>query len=109
MKRRYHLTGVDLLRFWTIMETLKALPLEVKPLHLHRFAELPIFDNHHCPFNRVLVAQTRSERLTLVGGDRRFPCTLASNSYGTKTFQSRQRVKSCYLFGRKSVPLRNPA
>ena len=72
IKRRYHLTGVDLPRFWTIVETLEALPLEIKPLHLHGFTELPAIDNHRCPFDRMLIAQALAERLTLVGGDRRF-------------------------------------
>ena len=72
IKGRYHLTGIDLPRFWTVVEALEAVRLEIKPLHLQRLAGLPIMSDHRCPFDRMLIAQAIAERLTLVGGDRRF-------------------------------------
>ena len=56
-----------------MVETLEAVRLEIKPIHLQRLAELLVISNHRCPFDRMLIAQALAERLTFVGGARRFP------------------------------------
>ena len=43
--------------------------LGITPLHTHSLAQLPLFDDHKDPFNRLLVAQSLSEPLILLTTD----------------------------------------
>lgn len=47
------------------------LPLDITAEHAHAVARLP--NLHRDPFDRMLLAQARVERLTLVSHDSRFP------------------------------------
>ena len=40
--------------------------LGITPLHTHSVAQLPLFDDHKDPFDRLLVAQSLSEPLILL-------------------------------------------
>lgn len=40
--------------------------LGITPLHTHSLAQLPLFDDHKDPFDRLLVAQSLSEPLILL-------------------------------------------
>jgi PIN domain nuclease of toxin-antitoxin system len=71
IKKRFHTTGVTVERFWLLVETLGAVRLNVERPHIERMSTLPVI--HRCPFDRMLIAQAMSERLLLVGGDRKFP------------------------------------
>ena len=43
--------------------------LGITPLHAHAVAQLPLFDDHKDPFDRLLVAQSLSEPLILLTTD----------------------------------------
>ncbi len=43
--------------------------LGITPLHTHAVAQLPLFDDHKDPFDRLLVAQSLSEPLILLTTD----------------------------------------
>ena len=43
--------------------------LGITPLHTHSVAQLPLFDDHQDPFDRLLVAQSLSEPLILLTTD----------------------------------------
>ena len=43
--------------------------LGITPLHIHGVAQLPQFDDHKDPFDRLLVAQSLSEPLVLLTAD----------------------------------------
>lgn len=43
--------------------------LGITPLHTHSLAQLPLFDDHKDPFDRLLVAQSLSEPLILLTTD----------------------------------------
>jgi len=45
--------------------------LPIRHLHLHRLVDLPF--HHRDPFDRLLIAQARSEAMTLVSSDPHFP------------------------------------
>lgn len=47
-----------------------AVALDITSEHAHAVAELP--DHHRDPFDRMLIAQAASEKLTLVTADSRF-------------------------------------
>ena len=40
--------------------------------HLQRLAELPMFDDHRDPNDRLIVAQAISDRVPLISSDRKF-------------------------------------
>jgi PIN domain nuclease of toxin-antitoxin system len=43
--------------------------LGIAPLHTHAVAQLPLFDDHKDPFDRLLIAQSLSEPLILLTTD----------------------------------------
>ncbi len=45
--------------------------LDIRNAHLLAVATLPLFDDHRDPFDRLLVAQSRSEPLLLLTADKR--------------------------------------
>ncbi len=45
--------------------------LDIRNAHLLTLAELPLFDDHQDPFDRLLVAQSRSEPLLFLSVDRK--------------------------------------
>ena len=45
--------------------------LGITPLHTHAVAQLPLFDDHKDPFDRLLVAQSLSEPLILLTTDKK--------------------------------------
>lgn len=46
--------------------------LPIKLLHGEKAGQLPIFNNHKDPFDRMLIAQAQSEGLTLITNDTKF-------------------------------------
>ena len=60
---------MDIARFASDIEKHGFEWLEIKNHHLLTVAELPRFDDHRDPFDRLLVAQSRTEPLTLLTAD----------------------------------------
>ena len=73
IKSTYIRAGFTYQKFWTFVERIDAIPLDLKQTHLDRFADLPFFKEHTCLFDRMLIAQALTENLTIVGGDQYFP------------------------------------
>ncbi|HEY7326133.1 MAG TPA: type II toxin-antitoxin system VapC family toxin [Gemmataceae bacterium] len=53
---------------WTATYQLDLLPIQTP----HALAVVGLPDHHKDPFDRILIAQVRTERLTLVSGDSKF-------------------------------------
>lgn len=60
---------VDLPVFAAQVETMGFAWLEIRNAHILRLGELPAFDDHRDPFDRLLVAQSLAEPLTLLTVD----------------------------------------
>lgn len=56
--------------FYTALEPAGLTLLSLKPSHIHEYGVLPM--HHRDPFDRMLVAQARCERLALASDDREF-------------------------------------
>ncbi len=56
--------------FREVLAAQPLLPLDITAEHAHAVAGLP--DHHRDPFDRMLIAQARTERLTVVTHDARF-------------------------------------
>lgn len=52
----------------------------INELHLQTMAELPLYDDHHDPADRLIIAQAITDHITLVSSDSKFklyePCGL---------------------------------
>lgn len=48
----------------------KVLPIGFR--HLHQLSQLPTYENHRDPFDRMLISQAIAEDLTMVSSDERF-------------------------------------
>lgn len=58
-----------------IVGWLDAAGIDVSPIcreHLQRYSELPLYDDHHDPNDRLIVAQAIADRVPLVSSDRKF-------------------------------------
>lgn len=58
-----------------IMKWLDEVGIEIVPvskLHLREYAELPIYEDHRDPSDRLIIAQAISDRITLVSSDLKF-------------------------------------
>jgi PIN domain nuclease of toxin-antitoxin system len=62
---------MDIVRFASNVEQHGFEWLEIKNEHLIAVATLPTFEDHRDPFDRLLVAQSQREPLTLVTADSR--------------------------------------
>lgn len=60
---------IDLPRFVKMAEASGFEWLDIKNEHLLAVATLPVFDDHRDPFDRLLVAQSRTEPLVLLTSD----------------------------------------
>ncbi len=60
---------------FNVLEWLKSMNIEVVPVnehHLRKFAELPLFDDHKDPGDRIIIAQAIGDQVALVSSDRKF-------------------------------------
>ncbi len=65
----------DALTPYNVLEWLKSMNIEVVPVnehHLRKFAELPLFDDHKDPGDRIIIAQAIGDQVALVSSDRKF-------------------------------------
>jgi PIN domain nuclease of toxin-antitoxin system len=46
--------------------------LKIKDKHIFETLEIPLFENHRDPFDRLLIAQAKIENLTLISDDTKF-------------------------------------
>jgi len=46
--------------------------LKIKDKHIFETLEIPLFENHRDPFDRLLIAQAKIENLTLISDDAKF-------------------------------------
>jgi PIN domain nuclease of toxin-antitoxin system len=60
---------MDIAKFTNNVEKHGFVWLDIKNEHLLAVAELPIFDDHRDPFDRLLVAQSQTEPLVLLTAD----------------------------------------
>lgn len=60
---------IDLSRFIKMAEATGFEWLDIKNEHLLSVAQLPLFDDHRDPFDRLLVAQSQTEPLVLLTSD----------------------------------------
>ncbi len=74
-----HIGKVRLDRKWksevSIVDHIKSLDIEVMPIteeHLRVVEQLPWFDDHKDPFDRLIVAQAIAEKVTRVSSDGKF-------------------------------------
>lgn len=62
---------MDIAKFSDNIEKHGFVWLDIKNEHLLAVAELPVFDDHRDPFDRLLVAQSQTEPLVLLTADSR--------------------------------------
>ncbi len=55
---------------WLESQNVKVVP--VNEHHLRKFAELPLFDDHKDPGDRIIIAQAIGDQVALVSSDRKF-------------------------------------
>ena len=53
--------------------SMSAQVLPIRISHLEALSELPMFEHHRDPFDRLLIAQAISEGLRMISSDDRFP------------------------------------
>ncbi len=58
--------------FWVAVEENQFIWLKIKDNHIFETLEIPLFDNHRDPFDRLLIAQAKIENLTLISDDTKF-------------------------------------
>lgn len=46
--------------------------LKIENSHIQRFINLPVFDNHRDPFDRLIIASALTENLTIISTDEKF-------------------------------------
>jgi len=59
----------------TLPEAMKIQNIDILPLkqsHIFETLEIPLFENHRDPFDRLLIAQAKIENLTLISDDAKF-------------------------------------
>ncbi len=65
----------DALTPYNVLEWLESMNIKVVPVnehHLRKFAELPLFDDHKDPGDRIIIAQAIGDQVALVSSDRKF-------------------------------------
>ena len=63
--------NIDLALFASHVEATGFQWLDIKTEHILRLSQLPIYDDHRDPFDRLLIAQSCSEPLILLSADAR--------------------------------------
>ncbi|SDG95939.1 PIN domain nuclease, a component of toxin-antitoxin system (PIN domain) [Dyadobacter soli] len=64
-------------RYYNETQKIGIQTLTIKPQHLDLYDELPLWDNHRDPFDRMLIATAVAEALTIISIDKKF--TLYNN------------------------------
>ena len=60
---------------FNVFEWLESMNIQVVPVgkeHLKKFAELPLYDDHKDPSDRLIIAQAIADKVSLVSSDRKF-------------------------------------
>ncbi len=60
---------------YNVFEWLESMNIKVVPVgkeHLKKFAELPLYDDHKDPGDRIIIAQAIADKVSLVSSDRKF-------------------------------------
>ena len=60
---------------FNVFEWLESMNIKVIPVgkeHLKKFAELPLYDDHKDPSDRLIIAQAIADKVSLVSSDRKF-------------------------------------
>ncbi len=60
---------------FNVFEWLESMNIKVVPVdkqHLKKFAELPLYDDHKDPGDRIIIAQAIADKVSLVSSDRKF-------------------------------------
>jgi PIN domain nuclease of toxin-antitoxin system len=60
---------------YNVFEWLESMNIKVVPVdkqHLKKFAELPLYDDHKYPGDRIIIAQAIADKVSLVSSDRKF-------------------------------------
>ncbi len=60
---------------YNVFEWLESMNIQVVPVdkqHLKKFAELPLYDDHKDPGDRIIIAQAIADKVSLVSSDRKF-------------------------------------
>lgn len=70
IKRNGHDAEICDFSSWLDEMGIKIVPVSVR--HLQQYASLPLPDNHHDPNDRLIIAQSISDRIALVSSDRKF-------------------------------------
>jgi PIN domain nuclease of toxin-antitoxin system len=65
--------GITYDQLFLTMKHLRAQLLQISEEHLRRLKTMAVLNDHHDPFDRLLIAQALEEDLILVGADRKFP------------------------------------
>ena len=55
---------------WLESQNIKVVPVDKQ--HLKKFAELPLYDDHKDPGDRIIIAQAIADKVSLVSSDRKF-------------------------------------
>ena len=64
-----------------VIDKLGQLNISIAPIrtnHLQTFADLPFFENHKDPNDRLIVAQAISDKIPLISSDLKFPLYVSS-------------------------------
>ena len=67
--------GKNQLTPYNVFEWLESMNIKVVPVgkeHLKKFAELPLYDDHKDPGDRIIIAQAIADKVSLVSSDRKF-------------------------------------
>jgi PIN domain nuclease of toxin-antitoxin system len=72
IKEKYRETGFTYAMFWQFVNEIHATALRLSRRDLDGYSDLPLFEDHRDPFDRMIIAQAMAANLTLVGGDRKF-------------------------------------
>ena len=58
---------------WLESQNIKVVPVDKQ--HLKKFAELPLYDDHKDPGDRIIIAQAIADKVSLVSSDRKLTDT----------------------------------
>ena len=70
--------GKNQLTPYNVFEWLESMNIKVVPVgkeHLKKFAELPLYDDHKDPGDRIIIAQAIADKVSLVSSDRKLTDT----------------------------------
>ncbi len=72
MRRAYLDTNILVFLGAKIKESISIKVVPVDKEHLKKFAELPLYDDHKDPGDRIIIAQAIADHVSLVSSDRKF-------------------------------------